>query len=55
MKNFVVKIPETEFEINQCHKIREYVLKESFADVGIKFDRYDKNHLVHSAPNISLV
>lgn len=55
MNNSIIKIPETEYEINQCHKIREYVLKESFADSGMKFDRYDREHLVHGHPNISLV
>ena len=55
MSTCYIKIPETEFEIDQCHKIREYVLRESFADAGIDFKEYNKNHHVHGEPNVSLI
>lgn len=55
MHNSLIKIPQTNDEIEQCHKLREYVLHESFSDAGIKFDNYNKDHPVHGAPNVSLV
>ena len=42
-------------KLTNAKKIREYVLKESFADVGMLFDKYNKEHPVHGFPNISLV
>jgi GNAT superfamily N-acetyltransferase len=54
MKN-EIKVPETDYEIKKCHNIREYVLKESFADEGLDFKNYDSRHEVHQRPNISLV
>ena len=55
MNKSVTKVADTEYEISRCHEIREYVLKESFTDIGLKFDRYDRNHCVHGYPNTSLV
>lgn len=55
MNKPIIKIPVTEYETTKCHKLREYVLKESFADSGMTFDRYDRDHHVHGLPNISLV
>lgn len=55
MKKAFTKIPETPEEVNSCHHIREYVLRENLANEGIKLKGYDQNHPVHGAPIISLV
>lgn len=55
MKNYLTKVPENLVEIKLCHEIREYVLRESFRDDGLKLTHYDSNHPVHSEPNQSLI
>ncbi|MBK24611.1 MAG: hypothetical protein CME70_11505 [Halobacteriovorax sp.] len=55
MDKSITKVPETNDEIERCHEIREYVLRESFSDVGMKLNNYNKNHPVHGAPNVSLI
>lgn len=49
------KIPDNVEEINKCHQIREYVLRESFSDEGLSLNHYDVNHPVHQEPNFSLI
>jgi len=55
LENTQIKIPETNEEIKKCHEIREYVLKESFADDGLVLNHYDPTHPAHNHPNISLI
>jgi GNAT superfamily N-acetyltransferase len=55
MSAYLTKIPKSIDEINSCHQIREYVLRESFSDDGLSFNHYDVNHAVHQEPNLSLI